>query len=502
MRKILSDRMYTHPVIELLKTFTEKELMRFLKFLNSPYFNNRRMMVKLFKTLRTYYPEFESKNFTKHHLYKRIYGKAAYNDSTFRNLMSDLLKFIQQFLKLEATEKNEVESQFFLTTELINRGEYNLFRNKIEKMEKSVIESNTMDGDYFMNLYRINTDAFYINLLTKKVLKKNFVLSESEKMINGIIYIMMYFILETIKHNDNLLKYSRAYNIKKNFDTVSQFLEIFNFKRMIDYVDNNSGIKLPIIEVYYNLLKTFTFFEDEKYYFEFKNSLLNVSGKLGANDNHFLHTRLIDYCIVKKNTGAECSFDLDREIFDLNKIYVRNEAYRSGSNVYIPFDYFRNVLINCITVKELRYMEEFIKDNTKKLIPKHVHSVENYSHALLYFEKKNYPKAQALLNKIKFDQFVYKLDMKNLQLKLSYELGQFESAISMIDTYKHFLKNNALISESRRTLHNNFINFANMLIQLKNGKPKFTKQFLADKIEKTKNVFDKVWLKDKIKELK
>ena len=87
--------------------------------------------------------------------------------------------------------------------------------------------------------------------------------------------------------------------------------------------------------------------------------------------------------------------------------------------------------------------------------------------------------------------------MKNLQLKINYELEQYESAISVIDTYKHFLKNNVLISESRRILHNNFLDYTNKLIQYRIGSQKVNLLFIKDRIEKSKMIFDKVWLLDK-----
>ena len=146
-------------------------------------------------------------------------------------------------------------------------------------------------------------------------------------------------------------------------------------------------------------------------------------------------------------------------------------------------------------------MEEFIKNNSKKLLTKHSKGFEDYSYALLYFEKGNYSKALSCINRIKFDQFLYKLDMKNLQLKINYELEQFESAISVIDTFKHFLKNNVLITESRRILHNNFLDYTGKLIQYRIGSQKVNLHFIKDRIEKSKVIFDKVWLLDKVNEL-
>jgi len=493
--------MYTHQLLELLKSFSKKEMMWFTKFLYSPYFNKRERIIKLFLILKRFYPDFEGKNFTKNNIYKLLYGTTtSYNDSTLRNLMSDLLLLAQQYLKQEGMEKKEIQSSFYLTQELFKRGQITLFKNQMIS-NKTLLEKNSAaDGEYFFNLSKVEIDSFYLNLLNEKVLKKSFVESESRKLINGIIFSLNHFVLESIKNNDNLLKYSRTYNLKRNIQTVTEFAEIFNFDKLISYVRNNSPQTVPIIEVYHNLLKAFINFNNDSYYQEFKKSVMLCSKHLGMNENNFLHARLIDYCVLKKNIGSNMSLDIDKELFDLHHIYVQNEFYKTESNYYLPFDIYRNVLLICITMKKLSFMQDFIAKYSKKLIPQHITSVENYSCALLCFEKGMFSKAQTYINKIKFDQFVYKIDMKNLQLKISYELEQFETAISMIDTFKHFLKNNELIAESRRLLHFNFLNSTHSLIQYRTGSGKINLSYIAEKVKKSKNTFNKEWILEKIAE--
>lgn len=493
--------MYTHHLTDLLRSFDRKELMRLGKYLNSPYFNNRKMLVRLYNVLKRNHPDFDNKNFEKEKIYSILYKGKKYNDSTFRNLMSDLLKLTQNFLKQEGLKKKEIESTFYLTQELFSRGSVSLFMNEMSRSEYKLESRNQIDGEYFLNRFRIETDRFYLNLLTQKVLKKSYVTSESEKLIKGIAFILCYFVIESVKHNDILLKYSRSYNINKNIDTVREFLELFNFDKIILFLNKHSGLKVPIIEIYQKLLKTFVNLRNENEYLEFKNLLLESSKYLGVTDNNFLHSRLIDYCILKKNTGETKHLDIDREIFNLHHIFLKNEYFKTEVNSYLTFDLYRNVLLNCITLKELKYMEDFISVYSNKLIPQHIQNVQNYSYALLYFEKHQYLKALNHLNKVKFDQFVYKLDMKNLQLKINYELEYFESAISVIDTYKHFLKNNQLISESRKELHKNFITNTLKLIKFRTDSKKSGISYLRDKLIKSSNVFDKNWLLEKIGEI-
>lgn len=478
-------------------------MMWFNQFLVSPYFNKRTMMIKLFKVLRKSYPDFEGKHFTKEEIYKSIYKKLEYNDSTFRNLMSDLLKLALQFLKQTCFEKKEkeIESSFFLSDELFNRGESNLYLNQLGMIEKTLDARNIIDEEFLLSKYKIVTGRFSLNLLVERTIKKSKVTTESEKLINGIACFICYFVTESLKRNSILFNYSNSYNIKKNIDIISNFLELFEFDKINTFIRENSDLKVPLIEIYFKQLKAFVNFEIENDYFDFKKSVLQHSKQLGRNENYFLHHMLIDYCVTKKTNGVKSSMDIDREIFELQTLVVKKEYYKNNTNSYLPFDFYRNILLNCITVKELKYMEEFIYKYSKKLIPDQIENAENYSFALLFFEKGEYSKALNCLNKVVFDKSTLKVDLKNLQLKINYELKYYESAISIIDTYKHFINNNQLISESRKTLHNNFLSSTLQLIHFKTSSRKINLPFLENKIKKSNNIFDKEWLLEKIREV-
>ncbi len=82
-----------------------------------------------------------------------------------------------------------------------------------------------------------------------------------------------------------------------------------------------------------------------------------------------------------------------------------------------------------------------------------------------------------------------------------YELNSLENAISFIDTYKHFIKNSKLIKEHIRDKYMNFLNFVNDLIKLRNKPDEFNLVRLREKVLKTKELFFKDWIIEKLDEL-
>jgi hypothetical protein len=83
-----------------------------------------------------------------------------------------------------------------------------------------------------------------------------------------------------------------------------------------------------------------------------------------------------------------------------------------------------------------------------------------------------------------------------------YTLGHIEEALALIDTYKHFLSDNQMISANMNEIATNFVNFVAALLKIRNGKgDKISAEMLKKKIEDTAIVGFKMWLLEKADEL-
>ncbi len=87
--------------------------------------------------------------------------------------------------------------------------------------------------------------------------------------------------------------------------------------------------------------------------------------------------------------------------------------------------------------------------------------------AFYYFSLEKFERSLEYINKIKLDYFIYKYDVKNLMLKLYFELGYDEEAISMIHSYRELLRKDVFLTDSRKLRNRNFIKYLRKLIILK-----------------------------------
>jgi hypothetical protein len=493
--------MLDYAFLEILESLTRKELKSFRRFIISPYFNRSSKVVRLFDAIARYYPNFESLKLTKENLHERISPGNPYNDITMRRLLFDLQKLCEKYMKQVYYEKNRSNSEIALTEELARRGSEKMYK-KSYKIAKQIVDSEPyLNSEVCLNRFQLDSNDFYFGMIKNKINRTNFVRTEAGKLISGITYLISYFMLEAVKHNDTLLNYSRAFNVKHNVKFINQFIDLFDFQRLEIFMKTNNMLGSHIIEVYLNTLKAFLYFDNEEYYETLKESLYRSKGKLSPDDNQFLFYRILNYCIMKTSKDTSGSMKFDNELFDTYKTIVLERYYETESNLYFPVDLYRNILIQSVKVKELKWMEEFIQDYGRKIHPKRQSDIINYSYAMLYFNRNAYDRSLDFLSRISDEEFAYRIDVRNFYLMNYYELEQFNTAQSFIKSHRKFIKENSMVSDETRHYQENFLKFLQKLINCHNTGTKTDLALLKQKLSKSEKTSNKQWLAQKAESL-
>jgi len=159
---------------------------------------------------------------------------------------------------------------------------------------------------------------------------------------------------------------------------------------------------------------------------------------------------------------------------------------------------FRNTYLTAFTLNEYEWIENFIKDYGKEIIESDRENAIRIANAQLEFERGNYEKVLESVAGINADHAYSKIDIRNLTVMSYYELNHIESALSMIDSYRHFINNSSNLSEIFRESHLRFVNSLNSLIIFK-GKGQSEKLLeLKDKLLPFRNDRRVRWLMEKI----
>lgn len=487
--------MIKHRIIDILKTFSKKDIRRFREYLNSPFFNKSKKIINCYKYLISFHPDYTSKNLTTENFYLKTGNKTGYNKSTIDNLMSDLSYQAENYLMYINIQNKEVKSKDFLIDELFKRNLNKLIETNIGKVQSLLKKNNEMDAVFYFNSYKIITDELNHNLINKAKSGKSIINDYVDKLSERGMYLTCLFITEMIRERDNLLAMNKTFDINKESNFVFGFFEEMDFEKVLKFLISYSKKEnLSIVfRIYYNLYMAFSSFENEKYYRNYKVLFFRNLNIFSTDEKRFHLSRLIRYC-KNKSLDLKISYKYENELLKLYNYVLTNGYYRSSVTKYLPVELFRIVLHLGLKLKRYKWTKEFIIKYIKELHPDRRDNMIYFSFAKLNFSKRAFPKVLENLHNIELNHFMLKVDLRNLLLMTYYELKEFESALSLVDSYNHFLKYDKTLSKAEKTTAKNFVNIVHKLI-LHRTTSRY--KYIID-VENVKDLPLKNWIEEKI----
>ena len=155
-------------------------------------------------------------------------------------------------------------------------------------------------------------------------------------------------------------------------------------------------------------------------------------------------------------------------------------------------------------MNEFEWAEGFIEKYSRELPEEFAASMKSHAYATLYFNKGEYERALKHIINIKYDYLRHKIDVKVLQFKIFYELGEYEPAYSILDTLRHYFSSTEEISPLMLTRCNAFIKYSGELLRARTSASKTgagTADEILARLEKESAVESGGWLSKKLKEI-
>jgi hypothetical protein len=293
-------------------------------------------------------------------------------------------------------------------------------------------------------------------------------------------------------HNKRAALTKLALNSAYDNSAFQFFSENFDFEDFANKLSiEEKHINDNLLLHYYNYLLHCYPRKKKYYYSKLKEYVLKDIDKLPEEDIRERFSYLISYCVVKIREGDE---DFRRENFEIYKLFFALVPSEMG----VPTS-FRNLVTDGLRLGEFDYIEKFILDNGWWLPEFCREDLINFHLAELSFTKKDFSKALNNLTQVKLSYYLLKDYTRQLYSKLYYETNQFDSLFSLIDTDKHYIRNNKnLPSRARRAL---FFKYLEKLARIKSGG---STQNITDliRIMENEQIAPHPWLMEKAEELK
>jgi len=488
--------------IDIIKTFSPEEFKRFIEFIGSPYFNNIKSIARLVKELSIHYPGFSSDELTEISLYEKVYGKGKYSYSAMKNLMSELISLCEKFLVHDRITKDIIRKEgnsIELLEELRDRGLDNLFIIRSKKFEKLLKEHVLENSEYFIQANKLEILKYRFHLNKHRYnehIWKGFLKKSTFELCS--IFHTLYITTDTVLQSAETLKGNSDDSVFINF---VKELDLKSFIKTIDPEESEEYFFLSLYSGLILLTLNDTKDHSEKYYYDLKKSLIKNIKHFSYLDAYDILKSLRSYCITRMRMMKPVFID---ELYVIDKLLVETINFSDSSVKWFIGEIFTEIVLLSIYCKEYNYAGEFIEKYKDQLNEDVAGFETGFTKALLNLEYGNTEKALELLSVIKPVNYSMKTLIKNIYIRVYYELQYYEEGLSLLDSYIHFINKDNKISEDKKRIAVMKYNIYLRLYKIKMSPGKYsvydiTKQ--RKELDKFYFLVEKDWFLKKLKEL-
>ena len=436
--------MHKSSLLNILRKFSKDELEKFEDLVSSPYFNKKGNVLKLFREIKKYHPEFTDANLDKEKVWKALFPKKSFNYGIMKNLIFDLNKLSVKFIELENYSGKKFDSEFNVLEQYFSR---KLLKSYVKKrdeirnfLSKEKPSADLYHGEYILG--KKDLDYLYANYTVKNIQKFDFGSLHNSMVLN---FFSNYFMLNAGLHFSRL-----HFIIDSEKDFADSVMELYA----------KSELKNYYTDICYYIFKISYDQRDVSDYLKLKELCYENFEKLNRNDQYTVIEALIFYSIHKTNTGDR-NFYKDR--FQYHKLMDEHNLLLKENTNEIEGYMFINTNIAACSSGEFEWAEKFINRYKSKLPAGENQKLVNLAYAHLYFKKGDFEKALSFLSKCGNVYGMDKINVKTYELFLYYELGYYDELKHLIDANRHFIRNDKIVSNECKTTYGKFIEAVNKL---------------------------------------
>jgi len=456
----------------ILKSLSQPELNRFGKFLNSPFFNESSVLIKLFKEYRKYYPDFEDLDIRK--IFKDAFPSKDFNEALLRNYNSDLLKLGEDFL-IQVNLNREATLKPLLLNELNHRKLYSLFESSYKNAFEELGRSPYRDSDYFRSRYKLLTEKYQYSFRKRNTSELD--IDELEKsFVNYCI-------------NDLLVQCATRENNRPILDLKNEHLLKGEVLKIVE--KNNDIFQHSVLANYYSLRMLLD--NSEKYYAVLKNHIDKYGHEMEPLNHYNTYIKMISFNVRNKD-----GFERMRENFALTKkIIEKNLAVRNG---IIPHAVYTDQVKDGLELQEFKWVYDFIENYKKWLSDDIRENVYNYCIGRYYYYTGNSKKALEHLSKVPKNNYILPLAIRNLIARVQWEESDAGLIAANIAAYRQYISENKKLTKRDISRHSLFINTYSKIFKCKFDGKEFNTSKAKQEVLNG-DLPSKEWLLEKISEL-
>ena len=483
-----------YKVFRLLNSLTPEEIKEFEHFLKYKL-NPGNRLLSLFSFIKNYYPDFDKDSFSHKCVFNHLYGNKEYNDKKMRDCYSDMVSIIEEFMIDKEITENLYSKNLMLLKQLKKR---KLHEDVNKYLHHELNEKKKEFPDEYAYLFKL----LMLNELDREFDEDSKV-GISKKYFDQYIiksdYLIYFTIIGMLKAYIKLFMSNSLMKFNYNFKFMDAILN--HLKEEIDSYDH-----VKLIRVFYELLSIMKAERKPENYYKFRDLLDKNKDIIERFFLRELYIELFNHCKYLQHKGV---VPFAAETFELmNKMIEEGLFY--DENTIMPEQNYRSLIAVGLRLGKMDWTKEFINTYKNNLMTEIKEDSFNYNMAAFYYmmaksvsqkEKKAlYDSALSCLAKVFTNELYFYSEVRILYLKIYIETDELNSAVSIIDNFRHYLKNNKFIVAENYNDSINFINSCEKIIKLKSGNSRLKKDKVKEYINSFETVNSRKWLLSKVDE--
>lgn len=461
-------------LLDVLKTFSPLEWRHFESFLNSPYFNRDPGMLALAKLLRKEAPAFREDRINRLRLWKLVFPKREPHVKDIKYWMNGLLKLAEQFLGQQLYEGREVLGGLHVLEACATRNLEKNFRNRSKKIQKQL--ESTRSGNQFYHF-----DQYLMAGIEVEYLRRQQLRTHDERLQDLVNHLDEFYLISKLRLTCELVNrqhiLSGSYDIRL-VDAMKINLQTFQYDR------------IPAIAIYLEIFSILTETDPAPHFQRLQKLISEHFELFPQSEKVEIYSYAQNFCIRMIRKGHA---DYTKRLFQL---YI--EGLKAG--IFIeegrlsPWK-FKNIVSAGLRLGKYEWVKGFIDEYHEMLPEEFEETALLYNQANLQYHLGDHSQAMRLLNQVEFSDVFYSLDTRVMMAKIFYERTDTEALISLISSFRAFLRRNKLISEANRRSYSNFVTAVNHLLRMDEGK--MAANDVETEFKGMKSLVEKEWLLQK-----
>lgn len=460
-------------LLKLLRTVTDKEIREFKKFARSPYFNHKTDLPLFFDYLVPYLKKGKPAP-SKQAAFAKLFPTAKYDDHRMRMLISQLFQLLCKYLAVSDFTADGVAEKLRLASIFRRRNLAFHFEQTWGKLTDLHEQQPLRNADFFEKQFRISLEKYRSEYDLKQVDSQH--LQALSKQLD------MAFLARKLWQACFLLSHQTVSNVSYDFGMLEEALLFAEKKELLEK---------PAIAVYYYCYRALTQPQELVFFQKFKTLALQNDRLFPAEEMRDLYIQGINFCIRRYNAG---NHEYLRDQFDFYKNGLEKNYFQVDG--WLSRYTYQNAVTSALVLEELDWAENFIHAYQKQLQAPYRESVFSFNLARLEHQRKDFDKALLLLQKAEYKDLHLHLAAKTLQLKIFYELNEYDLLDAHLQAFKTFLRRKKDLGYHREN-YLNTIRFTRKLLDL-NPFDKNEKAVLKKEIQAAKGVGEKEWLLEQV----